>query len=94
MALKALLLILLHILLRTAEYAFSVRAASKTRTLLCAVLRVLASWTLSIKKTYYSATLVKGNINILSYLFVSFCYFYSKMFFLGNIKETLEKLQY
>lgn len=63
------------LLLRTAEYASSVehepagsgttpaccvRTASKTRTLLCAVLCVPASWTLSITKTYSSATVVRG----------------------------------
>lgn len=62
-------------LLRTAEYASNVeqepagngttpacyvRTVSKTRTLLCAVPCVPAFWTLSITKTYSSATFVRG----------------------------------
>ncbi len=74
-------------LLRTAEFVSNVehepagngttpvccvRTASKTRTPLCAVQCVPASWTQSITKTYSSATLVRGkkhlfcNVSILN----------------------------
>lgn len=66
-----------HFTLRTAEYASSVehepvdigtttaycvRIVSKTRILLCAAQCVLASWTLSITKTYCFVRLVRGKI--------------------------------
>lgn len=69
--------------------ACCVRTASKTRTLLCAVRCVPASWTLSIKRIYSYVTFVKGEL-ILSFTYM--CRpsdFYLLLFWLWSMQLAL-----